>query len=296
MPPTPSLDYYQTLEVEKSADTETITASYRRLARVHHPDKDRENPEATAKFQQIQEAYEHLSDPAKRARHDGRSRGRGPIGSPFNFSSYSSRSAYDTFDFGYNEDDDEDDDSFYHGGFEEMDEAVRDFIRSQFLFNPDFSARPGTGFGHSNHASREEELRKMQEKREAQARYTELRKASLAESQARAEEARIKDEAKAKAKREAEEQELSSRKQREDEERVRQVKMWDNLNAITLAEQQSTCLHTTFWPKEARKRKFKCGCCGQKRGPTAYKCPHCALLSCQGCLSNLIQKLAASTS
>lgn len=53
MPPAAAFDYYQALEVEKDADTEAITASYRRLARVHHPDKDRENPHATAKFQQV---------------------------------------------------------------------------------------------------------------------------------------------------------------------------------------------------------------------------------------------------
>lgn len=53
MPSGPSFDYYQALEVGKDADSEAITASYRRLARVHHPDKDRENPEATAKFQQV---------------------------------------------------------------------------------------------------------------------------------------------------------------------------------------------------------------------------------------------------
>jgi curved DNA-binding protein CbpA len=53
MPPAPSFDYYEALEVTKTADAEQITASYRRLARIHHPDKDRENPEATAKFQKV---------------------------------------------------------------------------------------------------------------------------------------------------------------------------------------------------------------------------------------------------
>jgi DnaJ-class molecular chaperone len=53
MPPAPAFDYYEALEVEKDANTEAITASYRRLARVHHPDKDPENPDATANFQQV---------------------------------------------------------------------------------------------------------------------------------------------------------------------------------------------------------------------------------------------------
>ena len=60
-------DYYQTLGVARSASAEEIKRAYRKLAHQHHPDKDRGNE---AKFKEINEAYQVLSDPTKRARYD----------------------------------------------------------------------------------------------------------------------------------------------------------------------------------------------------------------------------------
>jgi curved DNA-binding protein len=62
-------DYYQVLGVDRSASQEDIRRAYRRLARRHHPDVN-EDPGAQERFKQISEAYEVLSDPAKRARYD----------------------------------------------------------------------------------------------------------------------------------------------------------------------------------------------------------------------------------
>ncbi|KAI2630316.1 DnaJ-domain-containing protein [Hypomontagnella submonticulosa] len=71
MPSAPTFDYYSTLEVESTATPQEITASYRRLALIHHPDRNPGNAEAaTATFQKIQLAHETLSDPAKRAEYD----------------------------------------------------------------------------------------------------------------------------------------------------------------------------------------------------------------------------------
>ncbi|XP_062218080.1 uncharacterized protein LOC133918291 [Phragmites australis] len=65
------MDYYNILKVNRNATLEDLKKSYRRLARTWHPDK---NPtggvEAEAKFKQITEAYEALSDPEKRAIYD----------------------------------------------------------------------------------------------------------------------------------------------------------------------------------------------------------------------------------
>jgi curved DNA-binding protein len=58
---------YETLGVPKGASEEEIKRAYRKLAAQHHPDKQGGN---TAKFQEIQSAYETLSDPQKRAQHD----------------------------------------------------------------------------------------------------------------------------------------------------------------------------------------------------------------------------------
>ena len=62
-------DYYQTLGVERSADAKAIQTAYRQLARKHHPDDDK-TPGAEERFKQINEAYEVLKDPEKRARYD----------------------------------------------------------------------------------------------------------------------------------------------------------------------------------------------------------------------------------
>jgi len=62
-------DYYKVLEVAKDATAEDIKKSYRKLARKFHPDVSKE-PEAEEHFKQVQEAYEVLKDPEKRAAYD----------------------------------------------------------------------------------------------------------------------------------------------------------------------------------------------------------------------------------
>ena len=57
---------YETLGVPKGASDEEIKRAYRKLAGQHHPDKGGD----TSKFQEIQSAYETLSDPVKRQQHD----------------------------------------------------------------------------------------------------------------------------------------------------------------------------------------------------------------------------------
>jgi len=60
------MDYYSILGVAKDATAEQLKKAYRKLASQHHPDKGGD----TAKFQQIQTAYDTLSDPQKRAMYD----------------------------------------------------------------------------------------------------------------------------------------------------------------------------------------------------------------------------------
>jgi DnaJ-class molecular chaperone len=60
-------DYYRILGVERGADDKTIKSAYRKLARKYHPDV---NKGQDARFKEINEAYEVLSDPEKRRRYD----------------------------------------------------------------------------------------------------------------------------------------------------------------------------------------------------------------------------------
>jgi len=63
-------DYYNILGVSRDAGQEEIKKAYRRLARKYHPDVNRGDAEAEAKFKEITEAYEVLSDPEKRRAYD----------------------------------------------------------------------------------------------------------------------------------------------------------------------------------------------------------------------------------
>lgn len=63
-------DYYEVLGLKKDASEAEIKKAYRNLAKEFHPDKNPDNEAAKELFQQIQEAYENLSDKTKRARYD----------------------------------------------------------------------------------------------------------------------------------------------------------------------------------------------------------------------------------
>lgn len=63
-------DYYQLLGVGRKADEKEIKAAYRKLARKYHPDVNPNDKAAEAKFKEVSEAYEVLSDPEKRKLYD----------------------------------------------------------------------------------------------------------------------------------------------------------------------------------------------------------------------------------
>ncbi|MEP7221258.1 MAG: DnaJ C-terminal domain-containing protein [Novosphingobium sp.] len=63
-------DPYATLGVTRSATEKDIKSAYRKLAKELHPDKNKDNPRATARFSEVTQAYDLLSDKDKRARFD----------------------------------------------------------------------------------------------------------------------------------------------------------------------------------------------------------------------------------
>ncbi|GFP97667.1 Dnaj homolog subfamily b member 13 [Phtheirospermum japonicum] len=64
------VDYYNILKVNRNASDEDLKKAYRRLAMIWHPDKNVNKQESEAKFKQISEAYDVLSDPQKRQIYD----------------------------------------------------------------------------------------------------------------------------------------------------------------------------------------------------------------------------------
>ena len=63
-------NFYEILEIPETANLDDIKKSYRKLSMIYHPDKNKNNPESTAKFQKISEAYETLGDKDKKNEYD----------------------------------------------------------------------------------------------------------------------------------------------------------------------------------------------------------------------------------
>jgi len=84
-------DYYEILNVERSADAKEVKKAYRRLAMKYHPDRNPDDTSAEEKFKEASEAYEILSNEQKRAAYDqyghaGLEQGAGGGGGNGNFS------------------------------------------------------------------------------------------------------------------------------------------------------------------------------------------------------------------
>ncbi|MGH2559164.1 MAG: molecular chaperone DnaJ [Thermomicrobiales bacterium] len=80
-------DYYEVLGVSRTATAEELKRAYRKLARAHHPDVNREDG-AEERFKEVNEAYEVLADPDRRSAYDRfghAANGAGMGGDPFGF-------------------------------------------------------------------------------------------------------------------------------------------------------------------------------------------------------------------
>ena len=64
------IDYYKILGVDRNIPQKDVRAAYRKRAKLFHPDLHPNDPKAKAKFQALNEAYDVINDPEKRAKYD----------------------------------------------------------------------------------------------------------------------------------------------------------------------------------------------------------------------------------
>jgi curved DNA-binding protein CbpA len=282
MPP-PTFDLYTELELEVTASQQEITTSYRRLARLHHPDENPEDLEtSTAKFQRLQAAHEILSDETKRRRYDASRNGR---------------AAYYEDDDGWEDDEDE--------GLRDM----TDFI----IFNLFMRGGPFGTFGRppfvrmETPEERAERFQVEAERREKRARVAAEWEAAKQQRQAEATRRQADWEAKRKAEEEAalrrrKDREEAAIRQHKEQEQARQKEealqeqRWEALGASTKAERKGTCLHSAQCIKQERQvTQSKCEVCRMKHGVVTFKCPHCNAFLCQRCASEYPKRVRRAT-
>jgi molecular chaperone DnaJ len=100
----PTKDYYDILSVARDASPDDIKKAYRSLARAHHPDVSSDKDGAEHRFKEINEAYEVLSDPQKRAQYDRFGTVSGPGGgNDFGFGGFGPQGFGDIFDMFFGE-------------------------------------------------------------------------------------------------------------------------------------------------------------------------------------------------
>ncbi|PAA82514.1 hypothetical protein BOX15_Mlig026207g2, partial [Macrostomum lignano] len=139
-------DYYEVLGLGRQADQKDIKRAYYQLAKKYHPDVNKNDPGAAKKFQEVSEAYEVLSDEAKRRQYDAYGMAGGGSGGPGQSASASGRGSggfQGGFESYHGSIDPEElfrrifrDAGFDFSGFNNTDSTTQGFAESVFGFGP----------------------------------------------------------------------------------------------------------------------------------------------------------------
>ncbi len=130
-------DYYAILGVNKSASAEEIKKAYRQLARKYHPDVNPGNKDSEAKFKEVNEAYEVLSDTDKRQKYDRFGQHWKQAGQTWPSSGGWGTGSADFDDFEF-------------GRFNTFDEFINDLLGRFATGGPGAAGAPGAGRGTSS--------------------------------------------------------------------------------------------------------------------------------------------------
>ncbi|KAF7906895.1 hypothetical protein EAF00_001173 [Botryotinia globosa] len=226
MPLVTDFDLYEALEVPKDASAQDITASYRRLARVHHPDKNLDNANATATFQKVQAAYEILSDERQRREYDQ------PV--LYNLSSGLGKQ--------YNSQ------RNYEDEYDEMEEMIFDqFFR---IFFTRASQRPNYVRSAEFEAEMKRRERENRLRREAEAAWEANQAASRLERARRNAAEKAKRDDKVESRKTMEDAAASLKEKIEIEHKLKMELIFSANGCVTDAEKQVYCEYCSFWPKE----------------------------------------------
>jgi molecular chaperone DnaJ len=147
-------NYYEILGVDKSATKDEIKKAYRKLAIKYHPDKNPDNKESEDKFKEVSEAYEILSDDAKKSNYDNFGDPSGQQG--FNFGDFMGNGGFninmeDLFGFGggfgggQSQRINKGQDLYIKASINLID--VRDGVDKTFKYNRDVKCHSCAGFG-----------------------------------------------------------------------------------------------------------------------------------------------------
>eukprot|EP00172_Hildenbrandia_rubra_P002651 Plantae.Rhodophyta-Hildenbrandia_rubra.ctg36574.p1 GENE.Plantae.Rhodophyta-Hildenbrandia_rubra.ctg36574~~Plantae.Rhodophyta-Hildenbrandia_rubra.ctg36574.p1 ORF type:complete len:528 (-),score=108.51 Plantae.Rhodophyta-Hildenbrandia_rubra.ctg36574:199-1782(-) len=129
------LSHYEELGVQPTATPDEIRSAYRQAALVHHPDKNRDDPEAAARFQRIQQAYAVLSNDHERAWYDSQQQKRSRTSTVVDITGLMNDEAYEGFGQGKT--------SFWNVYGQAFDSLMQDEYNDDEPFSDDLPPRFG---------------------------------------------------------------------------------------------------------------------------------------------------------